>query len=242
MRFRIGSILVTAFSALASSAYAGDTASVEVLGFSEDGRIFAFEEYGIQDGSGFPYANRFYIDTTKDGFVAGTPIRVRLDDEGASLDAAREEAREAGQSILADEELQENRGNTAGWNPVTEYSADPKRISVNPRPVFPPVDDALEFRLEELALEPPEHCDALGGDIVGFRLTRIATVPGEQTEIIHEDRMVPSSRRCPLGYQIGGVQTFFPAEGPPVFAVLVAIRSFGFEGPDYRWMAVTGRF
>ena len=32
-----------------------------------------------------------------------------------------------------------------------------------------------------------------------------------------------------------------PDTGTPSFAVLVAVRSFGFEGPDYRWIAVTGR-
>ena len=49
-------ILLGVFSLEAS---AGDTATPQVLGFSADGKVFAFEEYGIQDGSGFPYANRF---------------------------------------------------------------------------------------------------------------------------------------------------------------------------------------
>ena len=47
----------------AASARAGDVAELEILGFSDDGGVFAFEEYGVQDGSGFPYANRYYIDT-----------------------------------------------------------------------------------------------------------------------------------------------------------------------------------
>ena len=58
--------------------FAGDAAQLEILGFSKDGGVFAFEEYGVQDGSGFPYANRYYIDTTTDTFVKGTPVRVRL--------------------------------------------------------------------------------------------------------------------------------------------------------------------
>ena len=48
----------------------GDTASIEILGFTADGSVFAFEEYGIQDGSGFPYSHRFYIDTATDRFLA----------------------------------------------------------------------------------------------------------------------------------------------------------------------------
>jgi len=226
--------------AAATSARAGDTAELDILGFSADGGIFAFEEYSIQDGSGFPYANRFYIDVATDRFVSGTPIRVRIDDESASLEDARQQARERGQKIAADAELAANRGITAGFNPVTELSADPHRMAVNPRPVFPPIDDPVEFRLEELALLQPERCENLG-DVVGYRLTRVGLKPGEAARLIHEDSSVPASRGCPLGYRIGAVQTFFPAGGAPVFAVLIAVRTFGFEGPDHRWIAVAGR-
>ena len=234
----IATLLVFAFSI--APALAGDTAEVEVLGFTPDGGIFAFEEYGVQDGSGFPYANRFYIDTATDSFVAGTPIRIRLDDEAATLEAARTQARQQGEAIAPDATLRANQGTAAGWNPVTELSADPHRIAVNPRMVIPPVDDAVEFRLAELPLVQPERCRDIG-DIVGFRLTRLGLKPGEAAKVIHEDDTVPQSRGCPLGYHIGGMQTFFPEGGEPVFAVLIAVRSFGFEGPDHRWIAVTGK-
>ncbi len=226
--------------ALAAIARAGTVAEVEIIGFSENGEIFAFEEYGIQDGSGFPFANRFYVETASDSFVSGTPIRVRIDDEAATLEEARRRAQERGEAVISDAELTANRGYMAGWNAVTEFSADPTRMAVNPRPIFPAADAPLEFRLEEIALSQPERCRDLG-DVVGFRLVRAGIEPGQTAEIVHEDRNVPESRGCPLGYRIGGVQTFFPDEGAPVFAVMIAIRSFGFEGPDYRWIAVTGR-
>lgn len=225
---------------LPATAIGGDAASVDILGFSSDGRVFAFEEYGVQDGSGFPYANRYYIDTQRDAFVSGTPIRVRIDDERSSVDEARRRARERGQAIISDNVLARNRGYTAAWNPVTELSADPFRVVANPRPVFPPIDDPVEFRLEEYSVEAPSRCRDLG-DIKGFRLMRPAIVPGVRAVLVHEDSAVPSSRGCPLGYAIGGLQTFFPRSGSPVFAVIIAVRQFGFEGPDHRWMAVTGR-
>lgn len=221
-------------------AVAGDTAEIAILGFSGDGSVFAFEEYGIQDGSGFPYANRYYIDTATDRHVEGTPLRVRIDDESASLDDARRQARDAGQAIVGDPELEAHRGFTAGWNAVTELSADPYRMAVNPRPVIPPIDDPVEFRLREIAMPQPERCPDLG-DIVGFGLTRIGLAPDETARSIHEDTSVPASRGCPLGYRIGGIQTYHPQSGPPVFAVLISVRTVGFEGPDHRWMAVAGR-
>lgn len=225
----------------ASPAGAGDTASVEILGFSADGGVFAFEEFGEQDGSGFAYANRFYIDTSNDSFLPNTPIRIMIEDEGATVAEARSKAKERGEKIIRDSTLTENKGYTAGFNAVTEHSADPLRMTVNPRPVFPPVDEPLEFRLEEFAVQTPERCEGFG-DIVGFRLLKLRPVPGAQVELRHEDKTIPTSRGCPLGYRLSGIQTFFPENGEPVYAVLIAIRRFGFEGPDHRWIATTGRF
>lgn len=83
------------------AAHAGDVAELEILGFTKDGSVFAFEEYGVQDGSGFPYANRYYIDTSTDSFLKGTPIRVRLEDENAKLDAVRLQARQKANPLSA---------------------------------------------------------------------------------------------------------------------------------------------
>ncbi|AEH89205.1 DUF2259 domain-containing protein [Mesorhizobium opportunistum] len=220
-------------------ARAGDVAELEILGFTKDGGVFAFEEYGVQDGSGFPYANRYYIDTNDDSFLKGTPIRVRLDDETATLEAARLQARQKGEAIVSQAELSANRGITAGFNPVTELSADPHRMVVNPRPIFSPVDQPLEFRLDELGMNSTEGCESQG-EINGFRLLRVEARDGGTTRLLHEDKSVPKSRGCPNGYSIGAVQTF-SMDSLSAYAVVIAVRQYGFEGPDYRWIAVTGR-
>lgn len=222
-------------------ALAGDAAELNILGFSADGHVFAFEEFGIQDGSGFPYANRYYIDTSSDQFLPGTPIRVRIDDEAATLDLARQQARERGETIVASATLAANRGFSAGSKPVTQMSGDPHHMAVNPRPVFPPIDPALELRLEEVSLQGAEYCTDFG-PTKGYRLTRLGVQAGEQAVLLHEDTTLPASRNCALGYSIGAVQTFFPQGGAPVYAVLISVRSQGFEGPDHRWIAVPGRF
>jgi len=218
---------------------AGDVAGLEILGFTKDGGVFAFEEYGVQDGSGFPYANRYYIDINDDTFLKGTPIKIRLDDENATLEAARLQARQKGEAIVRQTELTANRGITAGFNPVTELSADPFRMVVNPRPIFSPVDPPLEFRLDEIGMNDTERCQSLG-EINGFRLLRIEAKDGGQTHLLHEDKSIPQSRGCPNGYQIGAVQTF-SLDSISAYAVLIAVRQYGFEGPDFRWIAVTGR-
>lgn len=242
MNFRAVSVCLAAVCAMfAPSAQAGDASHLNVLGFSGDGSIFAFEEYGVQDGSGFPYANRFYIDTASDSFVSPSPIRILIDDETAGIAAARGQARASGEAIVSDAELADNSGYLAGFNAITELSADPFRIVVNPRPVFPPIDDPLEFRLEEISFAATGTCAGIGETTKGFRLIAIHSQPGGVAELLHEDSSVPASRGCPTGYRIGGVQTFMPHQGASALAVLIAIESFGFEGPDHRWMAVTLR-
>ncbi|QPC93406.1 DUF2259 domain-containing protein [Mesorhizobium sp. INR15] len=221
------------------AAHAGDVAELEILGFSKDGGVFAFEEYGVQDGSGFPYANRYYIDTSDDSFLKGTPIRVQIEDEAATLEAARLQARQKGEAIVKQAELTSNKGITAGFNPVTELSADPHRIVVNPRPIFSPVDQPLEFRLDELGMNNTAGCESQG-EINGFRLLRIEAQDGGTTKLLHEDKSIPKSRGCPNGYRIGAVQTF-SMDSLSAYAVLIAVRQYGFEGPDFRWIAVTGR-
>lgn len=223
---------------LSNSALAGDTAELNILGFSADGNVFAFEEYGVQDGSGFPYANRFYIDTTADEFLPGTPIRIRLDNEAASVAAARAEAATKGQAVLADRILMANPGYLAAFNAVTEESADPYAILANPRPIFPPIDKPIAFRLEETTVPVSSQCTDIG-ETKGFRL--IMTHPAGASKTLHDDRSIPASRGCPQGYRLSGLQTFYPQSGQPAFAVIIAVRGFGFEGPDYRWLAVTGR-
>ena len=176
-----------------------------------------------------------------DSYLPGTPIRVRLDEEAREIAQARNEAKAKSQSIVPDAVLSANPGFTAGMNAVTEISADPHRMTVNPRPVFPPVDEPLEFRLEHVGVDKfPEFCRGTGGGMVGFRLTMTQLAAGQLARTMHEDKSVPQSRGFPLAYRIGAVKTLHPEGGEPVVAVLLIVESMGFEGPDHRWMAVTG--
>jgi predicted secreted protein len=233
--------LAAAFCLTVLPAQAGDMATLNIIGFSDDATAFAFEEYGVQDGSGFPYANRFYIDTANDSFLPGSPVRVRIDDDTATVEDARAQAKTQGEAIVPDADLVANPGYAAGFNPPTELSADPHRIVVNPRPVKPPVDTPLEFRLQEIRFPATGACAGVTDVGTGFRLLSVDARADGMTEVLHEDTSVPSSRGCPTGYRIGGVQTYIPFQGPSAVAVLIAIESYGFEGPDYRWMAVTRR-
>ncbi|WP_442577613.1 DUF2259 domain-containing protein [Mesorhizobium sp. ASY16-5R] len=235
----LASLLALTALAAPASGIAGDAAELNMLGFSADGGIFAFEEYGIQDGSGFPYANRYYIDTAKDAFVPGSPIRIQPQSEDPSVETVRAEARKKGEAIVADAELAKHPGYTAAISPISELSADPFRVVANSSPLHPLPSDPMEFRLKELeGIKPGVTCEEWQ-EIKGFRLLKVDTHPGGTTKILHEDKQIPSSRGCPLGYRIGAVKSYFPDGGPPIAVIILAVRSFGFEGPDYRWLAVS---
>lgn len=226
--------------ALAGSAQAGDFASREIIGFSPDGRYFAFEEYGVQDGSGFPYANIYVIDTTSDRWVPDTPKRVQVNDETAQLADVRAEARQQARLLIQQYAISEP-GQIVATNLYTHLSATPYQVTVNPRLVAPPIDEHLSLSIDQYKVVADPVCAGMGsGDTKGFRLT---LQRNEASRVLHEDKdRIPSSRSCPLDYRIHDVVTYFAEpRGAITLAVIVQIIQIGFEGPDGRFIAVTGR-
>ncbi len=229
------------FALSLTPAMAGDAATLNVIGFSGDGTVFAFEEYGTQDGSGFPYANRFYIETATDSFVKGTPIRVRLDDEAKSETDARAEAR-AKANALAGADDSFEPGFVVASNAITEESADPHRFVASPGPFFPPIMDSIGVRLEEIDVPIPENCKQLDNPVKGFRLVRFDPKTSADIAVLHEDKRIPESRTCPFGYRLANLSTQLEQGGRAgQFAVVIAVRSQGFEGPNHRFIAVPGK-
>jgi len=237
------------FAGLVPAAQAGDTAEAEILGFSKDGAYFAFEQYGTEDGSGFPYSEIFVLDVTRDSWVKPSPFYLRNDNEeeiegsdgsydpDALVSAVRADNRANAQPLLQTTEIA-GKGETVGHNPRTEITADPYRMAVHPRNFHPLIEDPIELSLSEYPL-PSERCAGFGIEgTKGFRLSM--TYKGE-TRVLNEDTGVPESRRCPLAYRIERIVTHFPENGSPVFAVLVQMDAHGFEGPDQRYLAITGR-
>ena len=239
MRFSVQSTVAALASLLvASPAAAGDIASFRPIGFSPDGGIFAFEEYGIQDGSGFPYSSIFIIDTAKDAFIPGTPIRVRIDDEKAGLAGARGEAAAKAAPLVQKFTLGANPGLMAAFNPITETESPAHSLTYRQYAVEPPVGGQFALALEEIALAPSARCKDVTPQSTGFRLSFEMEDGQPSQRLLHADEKIPESRNCPTGYRLGGVMVHHPDGAEPVHIVLVQVLSFGFEGRDGRWIAV----
>jgi predicted secreted protein len=225
---------------LAFPAFAGDAANIRVIGFSSDGATFAFEQFGIQDGSGFPYAERVYINAKTDAFLPGTPVRVSLEDESRTIAEARADARVKAEAAtgIADTAFEGGQSELLAFNPLTESGPDKLRLAFHDS-VFAATREPP--RTVELAItkEPAgENCYGFATEQARFTLSLsdMAT-PDAAPVVLHEDAAVPASRKCPTGYSIGGVVRTAGPDGAKL-AVLVIVESIGFEGPDHRWIAV----
>jgi predicted secreted protein len=239
---RLAAVLTVACGA--ATAEAGDIADYRILGFTPNGDVFAFEEFGIQDGSGFPYSNIYVVDTSDDSWVPGTPVRVRIDDETKPLAEARDQARKQAAVIFGKIAL-EDRAIVLAANPLGEYEANPLSIKFGePFPSYPlqnPPEIRYSADLDLYDAESPgQDCETYigSGKPQGFRL-KITNLTSNASAILHEDQQIPQSRGCPITYRLEAVAVpdDYPAKKA---AVVMSLFKPGFEGPDRRFMVVTG--
>ncbi len=242
-------LAATAFALLVSlgttPAFAGDYARVDVMGFSADGSRFAFEEYGTQDGSGFPYSNIYLFDVDRDAWLGNSPFR-RLDETGDATPTQAQAALERTRAANRDKALDlivsagiVGAGDTVAHNPPTERGADPHLMIASMRPDVPAFGPQVELRLTEHAVERP---GALPG-----RLRRDQGLPPDADaggrDAGAQRRRPPAAKPgCALGYRIERLVLHHPVNGGSAsFAVIVLVEQVGFEGPDGRHLAITGR-
>jgi len=223
---------------LTAPAFAGDAAAFDPIGFSGDGRYFAYEEYGIQDGSGFPYASVYLVDLIADKWMK-PPVRVRLDDDTASLDDARQQALVEARAMLEPaalvtpaQPLLVNADGEAGANGIAVSFGTSGNGLEEPR-------DPFTLSLDTFDSTSTEPCASYGmeGPVKGFALT-LGDSAGNTAEI-YRDAAVPASRGCVSNYRIHAIFASFPhgISASPMVAV-ISVYSLGFEGPDRRFVTV----
>ncbi len=223
----------------AAPALAGDAAQFTPLGFSLDGRYFAYEEFGVQDGSGFPFSNVFILDVAEDKWAGGSPFRAVIEDEKPGLAEARAEAAGQAAKAIADLAITEPAvivAMNADGTPIEDRKSlvfgplgfgldEPNDSSTLTLTTFPSTSSVP--CVEDYGFEPP----------VGFALT---LKPFDRSEAeIHRDKAVPASRGCTVDYRLSAVVVPFNwtwHERQPV--AMVSVYSHGFEGPDRRFIAV----
>jgi predicted secreted protein len=228
-------------------ALAADAAERAVHGFSSEGRYFAFEQYGIQDGSGFPYSDIFVVDLEHDQWVDGSPIRILHKDERHTLGAVRREAMSKARPLLDKLAIGEP-GVMLATNSIYQANDDPRRALFVPyyrslgniEPVHDGDEDAVTLTLEEIVLPSPPDCPIDDTPKVGFVLRR--ATGSEKPSEVFRDRAIPGSRGCALAYSISDIIAFgYEAGGYQRYVALINVFAFGFEGANRRFLAVAFR-
>jgi predicted secreted protein len=217
------------------AASAGDRALLDVIGYSPDGRHFAFEEFGIQDGSGFPYSAIYVVDLVTDSWVTGTPVRVLEQTDGASVPMARTTARADVAPILSNLAIETPAETLALIGDGIEDDAQSLLFGT---PGYNPgaTEGAYELMLEHFPVTAASPCaDWFGQEALGYRLTLSGDGP---ERVLHEDDAVPRSRGCPFTYRLHSVHIPFGTLDLEAGVAIIASYPGGFEGPDRRFLAV----
>ncbi|CAN5305962.1 DUF2259 domain-containing protein [soil metagenome] len=213
--------------------------------FSPDGKYFAFEQFGIQDGSGFPFSTITAIDLDQDKWVEGTPVMARPESEDVSLSKARIDAAAKAKPIL-DRLHIDAPGETMASNPVTEFVPDRKTLTFAPFYQGLGLDSITHslpqggrytLSVAEVPFPLAESCYGEDKAQYGFTLTVRDNDVGASREV-YRDKTVPSSRFCPVAYDLADIFAFRQFGTPDRYVALVGIYIPGFEGLDRRLIAV----
>ncbi len=243
-------MLKTLFSLLCFScvsiAQAADGAKFRPIGFSSDAHFFAYEQYGVQDGSGFAYSDVFVLDIQQDAWAKGTPINVMLEDETLSVTAVRAKSKKDAAEILSFYTIDTDAEFLAA-NPFTEVLADRSKLTFhdhynNAMGPYGNVDNQGSWDLitSKVAVPLPQGCEADIG-VVGFKLELKNIKTGAET-VLHLDKTLPKSRFCAVGYDIEAVvQPAGGTESGQMVAIIGVYRR-GFEGADRRFIAIPVKF
>ncbi len=224
------------FCLAVGQASANDQALIDFIGYSRDFRYFAFEEYGIMDGSGSAYSTIYVIDLREDSWAAGSPFGVEGHEDDKSLAEVRHESLNVAAAALRELEI-DAPAQVAALSgdgvrgPATQLqfgfpgSGDPGAT----------MGDYL-LTLDSLQMPPTQACtEALGMAGMGF----VLSIRSEgSTREIHRDTVIPQTRGCPTGYGLYAV--VFPYGDPEIGPAVAIVQSYpvGWEGSDRRFLAV----
>ncbi|MCP4934277.1 MAG: DUF2259 domain-containing protein [bacterium] len=218
---------------MATPLLAEDIAHRRIIGFSPDGTSFAFEQSGIENGSGRAYAHVFLIETGRNKWVKGVPFRVTARGSG-KLRAARQKVRRGARNTLARYRIN-RKGVVLASNPITELNADPHKVTVLTRRTIRELDEPLVFYIEEVRIRIPRCYRATSKRIKGM-IIRVRRKGGHR-QVLHEDKRIPKSRGCPTSYGIEDIIHLKKRSGGAVYAVIYSFIRAGSDVQERRFIA-----
>ncbi|UFW66449.1 DUF2259 domain-containing protein [Rhizobium laguerreae] len=234
-RLIIGGMLAAAFAGLPGLSLAGDIANIQPIGFSADGKVFGFQEFGIEESGNLPYSNTYFIDTEDGHYLEGTPFHTELTDKDANLSKARRQNLTAARSQMDKYDLLTNPGLIAAFNPPTELGSPSKTIRYTTLATDGPPKAPYTLSLGEMPVPTPKDCAAVDKRVIGFSLQMIEKEGAPNRQAARQATAVPAERVCSVEYRIGGAVVYQPEGGNQVHIALVLAFDADRNG---RWIAV----
>lgn len=220
----------------AISAAAGDMALADFIGFSHDARYFAFEEYGVADGSGSAYSSIYIVDLAQDRWAGGSPFHNEGFEDSQTLAETRAKAMDAARPKLAELAIDNPPQIAALSADGTIGEASTMRFGF---PMYnAPGATTGDFLLKLETFDLPETTDCKDEDGSGRSGFALTLKDGTATRELHRDSRLPQSRGCPEGYRLYAV--VFPYGDSEVGHAVAIVSAYprGWEGPDRRFLAV----
>lgn len=208
------SLLSLVFSKLV---FAGDISKYDFIGFSKDLKYCAFEIYGTQDGSGFPYSEIFIINVDKNAYQT-KPIQYCNTDD-TDINKTRKIVFDMAIPFLKKYGIENAQQGTLLFSkPKNPHSCN-----------FKVRNKKCSLKLLEKELDDPTT------DFVNEKIFELQLIVDGKTKILQKDSKLPGSRGCPYKYRL--LSAYYNTNK---IAVFIEYDDYGFEGPNVRQLLVTG--
>jgi predicted secreted protein len=233
-------ILISIFVSIPPLLFGGDEATLHFFGFSHNGRYLAFEQFGWYDGSGFPYSEIIFVDVPGNSFTCA-PVSATLDEDDWDK-SARTRALELARDKFSNYGIIEgNTGHHIITQPRNEPDIDPHFVRFSNADL--PLDSLGKFfqyavRLKEIDADAADNA-ALDFGVPKMLEVSIESPDIQEEYILQKDAELPNRRSYVFSYHISDVYLYQYA-GTTYVAVFISYMAPGFEGPDFRYMVVTG--
>lgn len=225
---RIGAIILLGLALTPQAAKGGDADELKALGFSPDGRYFAFEQHGATEGA-------TYSATTIVEVASSRPIR------GSRTSYSDEERKRLAKARTAiAKQIKRLKISPKGFMTVSVRGIDAEpfqEASVKsfalPSSWFGP-ETWLVLRQFKLVTQ---RCKDTNGSPVGYALA-LQRKDSPAIQLSHETA-IPASRGCPTHYRIAEAHVRRLPDGAAALVVMIQDFTPHAGGPNRDFMAVT---
>lgn len=244
-------LLISALFCVSSLAFAGDAAKLTHIGASADGSSFAFMESGIGDGMGNAYARIRVIDTLNNKFASPSFERFQTEEEmeNPAINLLSVEADVLKKADATFKKLNISsaiKGTLVASRKVTDLEARKlKELSFSTSAIIGGLGSpTYKLKLSLSKATPAAGVSCLGSPDQAKKLKlEITDNQSKKTRVLQADTTLPASRGCVHNYEIEDVVVIQPDQLSDLASkvvVLLRVYTYGFEGEDVRYMAISG--